>query len=273
MLHNTKDLNNFALSANDGEIGRVKDMYFDDDAWVVRYFVVETGTWLSSRKVLISPLSVQQPNWQEKTLPASITKVQVCNSPNIDTEKPVSRQNEEEYLVYYGYPYYWGGTGLWGDALYPYSTLPAYDGDGPDWLKRQRDDQAALAAVEVRRRNNDPHLRSCESVYGYHVKASDGEIGHVSGYLVDEATWAIRYLIVDTSNWWMGHKVLIAPLWINEMNWSEKTVSASLSRTAIQSSPPYDPKTFMDRAWESSLHRHYGLSRYWSLAEAPETQR
>jgi|SRR5450830_423961 len=109
MLRNTKDLDNFAIRATDGEIGNIKDMYFDDDAWVLRYFVVETGSWLSSRKVLISTVSVQQPDWHGKTLPVSITKSQVSSSPDID--KPVSRQNEEQYLGYYGYPYYWGGTG------------------------------------------------------------------------------------------------------------------------------------------------------------------
>ncbi len=272
MLRNTKDLDNFAIRATDGEIGHIKDLYFDDDAWVVRFFIVETGAWLSSRKVLVSPLSARQPDWQGKTLPVAITKLQVENSPNIDTDKPVSRQNEEQYLGYYGYPYYWGGTGLWGDALYPYSMAPAYDGDGPDWVERQREDEAALSAERARHRNDDPHLRSCESVHGYHVSASDGEIGHVSGYLVDEATWAIRYLIVDTSNWWMGHQVLIAPPWITGVHWSDKTVSVALSRNAIQASPAYDPNALMDRAWEGNLHRHYGLTGYWSSAEALEAQ-
>jgi hypothetical protein len=230
----------------------------------VRYFVVDAGSWLSSRKVLVSPLSVQQPDWPGKTLSVSITKVQVSNSPNIDTDKPVSRQNEEQYLGYYGYPYYWGGTGLWGDAMYPYSMVPSYDGDGPEWLERQREDEVALAAERARHRNDDPHLRSCEAVQGYHVKASDGEIGHVSGFLVDDATWAIRYLVVDTSNWWMGHKVLIAPPWIIGVQWSDKTVSVDLTRDAVQASPVYDPKAVMDRAWERNLHQHYDRTGYWS---------
>jgi hypothetical protein len=146
MFCSTKDLKNFAIRATDGEVGNIKDMYFDDDAWVLRYFVVETGSWLSSRKVLISLVSVQQPDWHGKTLPVSISKSQVKQSPDIDTDKPVSRQNEEQYLGFYGYPNYWDGTGLWGDGLYPYGAVPTYISSGKGWVERQREDEAALAA-------------------------------------------------------------------------------------------------------------------------------
>ena len=155
MLRNSKDLDNFAIRATDGEIGKVKDMYFDDDAWVMRYFVVDTGSWLSSRKVLVSPMSVQEPDWKDKTLPVSITKAQVSNSPNIDTDMPVSRQNEEEYLGYYGYTNYWEGEGIWGEGMYPYMTAPQYLRNRPDWIERQREDEAALDAERARHRNDD----------------------------------------------------------------------------------------------------------------------
>jgi hypothetical protein len=272
MLRNTKDLDNFALRATDGEIGHIKDMYFDDDAWVLRYFVVETGSWLSSRKVLVSPRSVLQPDWHGKTLPVSITQAQVSKSPDIDTDKPVSRQNEEQYLGYYGYPQYWAGDGLWGEGLYPYGVAPTSLSSGPGWEERQRDDLAALAAERLRHRNDDPHLRSCAAVSGYHMQATDGEIGHVSGFLVDEDSWAIRYLVVNTSNWWMGHEVLVAPPWITSVNWSEKSVVLDLSRAAIQASPVYDPKALLDRDWERNLHQHYGRTGYWSTAKALEAQ-
>jgi hypothetical protein len=272
MLRNTKDLENFAIRATDGEIGKIKDMYFDDDAWVLRYFIVETGSWLSSRKVLISPVSVREPDWSGKTLPAAISKSQVSKSPDIDTDKPVSRQNEEQYFGYYGYPYYWAGMGIWGDGLYPYG-VPPYISNGPGWAERQREDETALAAERSRHRNDDPHLRSCEAVSGYHVHATDGEIGHVSGFLVDEATWAIRYLIVDTSNWWMGHEVLIAPPWISGVRWSDKTVSVDLDRASVKASPPYDPNALPGRDWERNLHNHFGRTGYWSSAEALEAHR
>ena len=265
MLRSTKDLDNYKISATDGEIGHVKDFYFDDDAWAVRYFVVETGTWLSSRKVLISPISVHHPDWLAQTLPVSITKEQVKNSPDIDTDKPVSRQNEEQYLGYYGYPYYWGGGGMWGEGLYPYAMVPGYDaGYGLDRAEREREMEAYLRDERARHRNDDPHLRSCKAVTGYHIHATDGDIGHVSGFLVDDETWAIRYLIIDTSNWWIGHKVLVAPAWIKGVQWFDEKVSVDLSRDSIKTAPIYDPALDWSREQELDLYRHYGRSGYWA---------
>lgn len=267
MLRNTKDLENCAIRATDGQIGHVKDFYFDDDAWVIRYFVVNAGSWLASRQVLISPISVHHPDWIERTLPVGLTKHQVKNSPDIDTDKPVSRQNEEQTLGHYGYPNYWGGGGMWGEGMYPYAMVPNYSGDGPDRLdraERNREQEAFLRAERERHRNDDPHLRSCKAVTGYHIHATDGEIGHVAGYLVDDETWAILYLVVDTSNWWVGHKVLIAPAWISGVHWSNETVSINLSRESVKGAPVYDPSAIWSRELDRSLYQHYGRPGYWA---------
>ncbi|MEO8936360.1 MAG: PRC-barrel domain-containing protein [Burkholderiaceae bacterium] len=275
MLRNAKDLENYAIAATDGPIGHVKDFYFDDDAWVVRYLVVDAGSWLSSRKVLISPVSVHHPDWLERTLPVAITKEQVKNSPNIDTEKPVSRQNEEQTMGYYGYPNYWGGGGVWGDGLYPYAMVPGYAGydvDRVDRAEREREEESYLRAERARHRNEDPHLRSCKAVVGYHIHATDGEIGHVAGYLVDDETWAIRYIIVDTSNWWVGHQVLVAPSWITGVHWSSETVSIHASREAVKGAPYYDPDATWSLELDRDLNRHYGRTGYWAGSDtrAPE---
>ncbi len=272
MLRNNQDLENFKISASDGEIGHVKDFYFDDDAWAARYLVVETGTWLSSRKVLISPISVREPDWVGRTLPVSITKEQVRNSPAIDTDKPVSRQHEEQVLGYYGYPYYWGGGGMWGEGLYPYAMVPGYAGYAVDQVEFDREMQAYARDERARHRNDNPHLRSCKAVTGYHIQASDGEIGHVSGFLVDDQTWAIRYLVIDTSNWWVGHKVLIAPPWIQGVHWSDETVAVDLTREAIKSAAPYNPDAGWSRDQELDLYRHYGRSGYWAGSTLLETE-
>ena len=263
MLRNLKDLENVKISATDGEIGHVKDLYFDDDAWAIRYFVVETGTWLSSRKVLISPISVRHGNCLEQTLAVAITKEQVKNSPGIDTDKPVSRQNEEQYLGYYGYPNYWGGGGMWGDGLYPYEMVPGYAGMRVDHVEHERQEEENLQIERSLHRNDDPHLRSCQEVVGYHVHAEDGGVGHIDGMLVDEATWAIRYVVVNTSNWWVGHKVLVSPEWITEVNWTDKSVSIDLTRNTLKESPPYDSAEDLNRRQESGLYLHYGRVGYW----------
>lgn len=266
MLRSIKDLDHCAVRATDGLIGHVKDFYFDDDDWVVRYLVVESGSWLSRREVLISPIAVEKPDWLERTLPVSITKEQVRNSPGIDSDKPVSRQNEEQYLGYYGYPYYWGGGGMWGEGLYPYTMVPGYVGAGggrQDREEREREELAYLREERERHRNDDPHLRSCDAVKGYHVHAADGDVGHVAGYLVDDETWAVRYLVVETGHWWAGHQVLVAPSWATGVAWADETVSVALTREQIRSAPVYDPDMAWDRAQEADLARHYGRTGYW----------
>ena len=266
MLRSMKDLEDYAIRATDGTIGHVKDFYFDDEAWVIRYFVVDTGSWLSSRKVLISPIAIGHPNWTEKVLPVSITKEQVKNSPDIDTEKPVTRQHEIRYLGHYGYPHYWRGA---GDMMMPgyaglVSTPRAVQSEVENALAVQAEAEKAYAQAEAaRHQHDDSHLRSCKAVMRYHIQATDGDIGHVQGLLVDEETWAIRYLIVDTSNWWLGHQVLIAPQWIEEVSWPDARVSVNLTQQAVKDAPPYDSAAPLDRKQEMDTYQHYELPRYW----------
>ncbi|MEO8974661.1 MAG: PRC-barrel domain-containing protein [Casimicrobiaceae bacterium] len=270
MLSNLHDLKGYVIRATDGDIGHVKDFYIDDRAWVIRYLVVETGSWLSSRKVLVSPISVGKLDWQEKTLPVSITRQQVANSPTIDTDKPVSRQHENQYLGYYGYLPYWGGPGLWGAETHPNLMMPEFVST-PSAIQPQPD-SVDIGASVARHKSDDTHLRSCNVVMGYHVHASDGEIGHVQGMLVDEETWAIRYLVVNTSNWWIGQQVLIAPDWIDTVSWIDGTLSLTVTRQAIKEAPPYDASFQVDRMHEFSLYKHYGNMAYWEkeqLADVP----
>ena len=264
MLRSIKDLEGYAISATDGAIGNVKDLYFDDRAWVVRYLVVETGAWLSSRKVLVSPIAVGRPDWARRLLSVRMTKEQVRNSPAIDTDKPVSRQHEMEFSGYYGYPYYWGGASAWGGGMYPNQMMPGNGGYGSPQAIRSEEQAAYARAEEESNRTEDPHLRSCEAVMKYHVHASDGAIGHVDGMLIDEETWAVRYLIINTSNGWQGHQVLVAPDWIDNVSWRDSKVSVKLTRQAIQDAPAYEQLSTLDRASEKSLYGHYGQAGYWA---------
>ena len=258
MLRNIKDLRGYAIRATDGVIGEVDDFYFDDENWAVRYLVVDTGSWLSGRKVLISPLAIGHPDWLGQLLPVSLTKAQVEKSPDIDTKKPVSRQQEAAYSSYYSYPYYWGGAGLWGMGGYPGSLTT--ENRIEEALKAGR---AAAATT-----SEDCHLRSCRSVVGHHVHATDGDLGHVEDFLADEHTWAIRYLIVDTSNWWGGHQVLIAPQWITAVSWSDAKVSVDLTRQAIKEAPSYDPAAHLGRQQEQSIDEHHDRPDYWTTKSA-----
>lgn len=277
MLHSLKDLEGYTIGATDGEVGHVKDFYFDDHAWAVRYLVVETGDWLKSRKVLISPHAIQHLKWTDKTLPAAITQAQVRNSPDIDTDKPISRQHEIQYLSYYGYPYYWDSVSSWGGGLTP-DMFPV---DSPATDAARHDQQKAQSVkLEAQHHDDDPHLRSCKAVAGYHVHAVDGEIGKIDGFLIDDVDWSIRYLIVNTSNWWLGHQVLIAPQWFKDVNWADSEISTTLGRDSVMEAPPYFSAEAVNRALEADLYSHYKQMAYWTLDGAspglsmsPDTRR
>jgi hypothetical protein len=272
MLRSLKDLQHYEIGATDGVVGHVRDFYFDDDAWVIRYLVVDTGHWLPGREVLISPISLLRPDWAGRRLPVSITKAQVEGSPGIDTHLPVSRQHEMQYLGYYGYPYYWAGGGLWGAGLYPYAMTPGSVSIGPDSVQQEIAIDQYEKVERAAHRNDDPHLRSCKAVVGYRIHATDGDIGHVESMLVDDETWAIRYLVVNTSNWWIGHKVLIAPEWSTGSDWELESVAVRLSRRSIQDAPSYDAASPLTREQEALLYRHHGHAGYWQDSDLAESQ-
>jgi PRC-barrel domain len=260
MLRSIKDLHGCTVSASDGDIGTVNQVYFDDEVWGVRYLVVETGNWLNDRQVLISPYSVKHTDPGSDVVHVNLTRQQVRDSPNIDTHKPVSRQHEIEYLRHYSYPMYWGGPRLWGMGAYPaFDPTDNATGLAPPPPTR--------AGLEANLSPVDVHLRSTDEVKGYHLETLDGSIGHVSGFIYDDEAWAIRYLCIDTRNWWPGGKeVLVATHWIDQVDWFASTVSTTLTRDAIQRSPEYDDSIPIHRSYEVALHEFYGKQGYWSEA-------
>lgn len=245
MLINAKTLKGYTLDSRDGAIGKAKEFYFDDQHWTVRYLVADTGNWLTSRQVLISPYSLLSIDAEEKRIAIELTKQQIEESPSLDTDKPVSRQFEESYHGYYGMPLYWVGQYAWG--MYPYLMI-----DREEWKNTPKSDESW-----------DPHLRSTQAVSGSHIEATDGSIGHVEDFIVDDETWAIRYFIVDTRNWWPGKQVLVSPLWIDRVSWGDSTVFVSLTREAIKQSPEYTEGSLLTRDYESKLHGHYRRQGYW----------
>jgi len=252
MLNKTTHLQGFVIHAKDGELGSVEDLYFDDETWAIRYLAVETGGWLGGKPVLISPFSITEVDWQAKKLHVSLNRKQVENSPALDVHQTVSRQHEGRYLDYYGYPSYWDGPYLWGPALYPAGYIMPAPATGSE--------KAAAAAWSE---PEDSHLRSVASVTGYHISASDGEIGHVAGFFIDDDAWAIRYLEVATNNWWPGKKVLLSPAWVENVSWSESAVHVAVTRAMIQDAPEFEEAMPITRDYENQLYVHYGRPSYW----------
>jgi len=245
MLSKAKTLKGYRLESLDGEIGKVKEFYFDDRHWTVRYLVADTGNWLTSRQVLISPYALNSVIKSEKHLSVELTKKQIEDSPSLESHKPVSLQFEDYYYCYYGWPAYWTGSSVWGDSPY---------------IERNRNKwRASTKGAKAW----DRHLRSTYEVTGYHLQALDGEIGHIEDFIIDDETWAIRYLIINTGNWWPGKKVLVSPQWIERVSWSESKVFVNLSRDTIKESPEYTEEALITREYEIELHRHYDRPGYW----------
>ncbi len=252
MLRSVNHLTGFTIGATDGDIGQVEAFYFDDACFTIRHLVVDTGSWLSGRKVLVSPRALRDIDWDDRRINAALTKARVEKSPDIDTDRPVSRQQEIEYYRYYGYPSYWSGPYLWGGSPFPVMS------------------PGRSATFEHERRwewgsgeSGDPHLRSSAAVIGYHIAGTDGDMGHVEDFLVDDETWSIRYMVVDTSNWWFGRKVLVSSEWITRVDWNESLLHVDLTREKIKNSPEYDPSGHVQREYETRLHDHYGRPGYW----------
>lgn len=219
MLLDIKKIYDRKLAASNGEIGHVRDVYFDDKTWAVRYLVVETGNWLTGRSVLLAPHSLGRFDQDEKILPVNLTRQQIENSPSIDAHRPVSRQYEENYYRYYGWPTYWEGGEIWGMSGYPVVTKST--------------------ASEVWRnydysRWDDIHLRSAKAVTGYALEAIDGTIGTVSSYMMDDKSWTIRDLVVETGHWYSGKEVLIAPSKIKRISYPESKVFVTLTKEDIK---------------------------------------
>ena len=250
MLHNTKNLIGYKLDSLDGEMGRVEDFYFDDQHWTIRYLVADTGTWLRGRAVLISPHALVAAIKDEEHIAVDLSKRQIEESPSIATDKPVSRQFEMDYYRHYGWGAYWGGPFAWGAQPFP-TTVPPEGAMTPLPPPQEKKDW-------------DSHLRSVKHVTGYHIQATDDEIGHVEDFVIDDVTWAIRYMIVDTRNWWPGKKVLVSPQWIDEVSWSDSKVFVNITRDAVKEAPEYTGDTVLNREYEARLHDHYDREGYWT---------
>jgi hypothetical protein len=250
MKRSVKSIIGFAMGAIDGDIGKVKEFFFDDQDWRVRYIVVETGSWLFGRKVLIAPQALLTPDWENKVFPVNLSKDQIKNSPNIDTEKPVSRQQELE--LYAHYPS-WSGSwtgGIWAGGVGTTGMMTS---------------SALPFEQAIHERNNipgeepgNPHLRSTDKLKGYTIKASDGDIGDAEDFIIDDINWKLSYMIVDTGNWLPGKKVLISPKWIKEMKWDTSEVIVKASVEQVKNSPEYHADKEITDSQELHLENYYG---------------
>jgi sporulation protein YlmC with PRC-barrel domain len=220
------------LNASDGDIGSIEDFYFDDQSWNIRYLVAETGTWLDERQVLISPYSIERLDLEDEIVIVNLTRLQIENSPPIERHRPVSRQFETEYYTYYGWPYYWSGDGILGLGGHPITySSPAYDPE-VDAEKHMRE---------------DIHLRSTLDLVGYEIEASNGTIGRVTDFTVDDHAWAIKELVVEAGHWYSGKEVLIPVTRVNSISYDKSKICVNLTTEDIG-------RTSVDHNVQASRH-------------------
>lgn len=241
MLRSANNLFEDKLGATDGQIGHVKDLYFDDHDWAIRYLVADTGSWMPGRLVLISPHALGDLYQGGNLLLVKLTRQQIEDSPSIESHKPVSRQYEEAYHRYYGWPFYWQGGQLWGMSAFPRVPPP------------RRLPEKQSTTKDGKQESGDPHLRSAKAVLGYHIQAADEVIGHVADFVIEDKNWAIQHVVVDTRHWLSGKRVMISPSQINRISWEESKVYLDLPKEGILGSPVFDPASFGIREHDPRL--------------------
>ena len=243
MLLDASTIKGYEVEASDGLLGIVRDLLFEDVNWTVRWVVVDVGHWLADRNVLLPPSAVGPPDRELRRLPTKLTMQQVKDAPDVDTDEPVSRQYNAHIDQYYSWiPAPIGSEGPLSNAIAQPFVEPL------PFSKMQPDDAPP----------GDPHLRSIATVTGYHVHATDGAIGHVENFLLEDLDWSIRYLTVDTKNWWPGEKVLISPHSVQEIDWVEALIRVDLDREKIKHGPRYDPALMVEDTYQDRFHIHHG---------------
>ena len=249
MLWNASAIADYSVEASDGPIGTVSDFLFADAAWTVRWLVVDTGRWLTGRKVILPASALGHPDPAERTFSVELTKQQVEDSPVIGSDEPVSRRAESGIFQHYGLSPYWSGSYL-GGYRGPYGSTP---------FPVAGDEQRNREITDAEHDRYNPSLRSFKLITGYHVESRDGDIGHIEDFLVDDADWSIRFLLIDTRNWWHGKRVLISPRSVLEIDWQGRMVSLNVDRQKVKDGPEYDPSVVLDKSFEQHFHHHYGL--------------
>ena len=262
MLRSIQSLIGFTMGATDGEIGKVKDFYFDDKTWRIKYLVVETGNWLFGRKVLLSPVALQTTNLESNSLPVNLTKDQIKHSPDIDTDKPVSAQQEAELHSHYSWPNNEAAgigfmtTGMVGGVVAP--GIP-FDERISDEVHHHSDTVSDRGPENEnpQHQSGDQHLRSFKDLKGYTIHASDGEFGEVDDLIVDSVSWSVPFMVIETGNWYSGKKILTTTKNIRSIEWKDSSVHVTQSTHTLKSSPEFDYSEPMDQETERSLYNFY----------------
>ncbi len=244
MMRSVEEIIGYELNATDGEFGKCKDLLFDDRWWTIRHMVASTGPWLIGRLVLVSPLMIQQPDWESRNIYLNVSRETIENCPSPMEDETVSQEHENKMALYYGYPNYWADEGIWGPVPNPaVAELMETEKESED--EKENPDQN--------------HLRSFNEVKGYKIEAQDGTCGSVHDFILDDDTWALRHVIVDTGNLVNPGKKIILPLdCVNRVSWSDRTLGVTLEKKDIHDGPEFRPDIPVNVELEERLYDFYG---------------
>jgi hypothetical protein len=251
MLRHQSQINGYAVHATDGLVGTISDVLFDDATWLIRWLVIDTGTWLTGRKVLLPPSALASVNHIGHQFSVKLDRQQVRACPGVDTDLPVSRQHETDIYSYYGWAPYWGAgsyMGMVGYGGYLGGSLIA----PPSLALMTRE----KGIDEVRQAKDDPALRGMGEVTGYVVHAKDGDVGQVEDFLVEDDDWSIHYLVVAIGSWWQGNKVLVSPLAVLSIQWADRQITLGTDRESIKNSIAYDTSSTIDPIYKKQFHKY-----------------
>lgn len=256
MLRSVQKLHGYHIQANDGDIGRVEEFFYDDEKWKIRFLVASTGPWLFGHNVLISTRALGHPDWHNKTFPVLLTKKQIEQSPSIHSKIPASRRQVYQQRPYHEWPVFWTGADGFqfehSSLLLPTQPPPEPDTPAPQPSPAEK------------------HLQSTRDTHGLRLEARDGEIGRLEDFIVDDEDWRLRYLVVATGGRLSGARVLVSPGWIHSIDWREEILLVDHTVEEIRNSPAYDPAEPINRVYEEVLYDYYGRPRYWNpAAESP----
>lgn len=247
MLWHASAIHGYRLEASDGHLGSVADLLFDDQSWIIRWLVVDTGHWLPGRQVLLPVSALGLPDAGARAMPVHLTMQQVRDAPDVSADLPVSRQMEQHLAAHYSADAYWTvGSNALPMIASPYLMESRNPYEGEDIVADM----------------GDAHLRSVSAVTGYHIRATDGDIGHVQDFLIEDSNWRISFVAVDTRNWWPGEQVLLLPRMIREVDWSGSLIHVDCTRQKLRDSPPYSQAVTVDGTYADAMTTYYGLGLF-----------
>jgi hypothetical protein len=202
MIIASKHLQGVCVVGSEGAAGCVLDVLFDDRSWHVKYLVVRLGGRLSAWHVLLKPDLVTHAAWTERELHVPLSGREFRQLPGVQSDPPVAYRQE---------------------------------------LQAARFSAWEAGRIEDVVLDGDPHLRNMRAVTGHRVEASDGPVGRIAEFIIDDEYWTVRYVVVNTGRLLPSLRVLIAPTWVETISWEDRVVRLSATREELESS--HEPAT------------------------------